>query len=300
MPGYISHAIMGEELYNEAIKNSNILKIPINKNELKSYSLGVDLAALSKKTIKDPNNYYTKDFFLYLIKYIKDNKLNANSNIIALLYGHIAHYFLDTNTHPLIYYIELSCKKVSPITNHDLVEGYISSYLSQKNLNKDIMDIPPKYFNQINLSDQVVSQTLNNVYGKIYSDYEIIKSYKKVMNTFTNIETIIKSGLITKELLIKISKFNHFLEKNNLSKEEIINTTHETFTNPITGKKQNDSFDDLYYKSIEMTLNAILEVNNYLYNNNSINNLEKVFTDLSYDTGVSCSLGKKFVYTRKK
>ena len=30
-----------------------------------------------------------------------------------------------------------------------------------------------------------------------------------------------------------------------------------------------------------------------------INRLENIFTNLSYDTGVNCSLGRNFVYTRK-
>ena len=58
-------------------------------------------------------------------------------------------------------------------------------------------------------------------------------------------------------------------------------------------------FIELYNQSIEITTNAISEVNRYLYDGNSQDTLNKVFTDLSYDTGVDCSLGTKMKYVRK-
>lgn len=299
MPGYISHAIMGAQLYNEADKTGGILKIPISKEQFKSFSLGADLAFLSKKTINDPHDFYTKNFFLSMIKYIKDNQLMKNSSIMALLYGHIAHYFLDINTHPLIYYIECGCKKVGFLSNHDLVEGYLSAYLSEKVLGKNIMEIKPNYFNQLDLSDIEVSKILNSVYGKVYHDFEIVKSYKKVLNAFSILETFIKSGLISSKMLIIISQFNKFLEKNNLNVSELTNDNHEFFTNPVTGEKHNKSFIQLYNTSIEMALDAMIKVNGYLYSNESIVELEKVFSDLSYNTGVPCSLGKQMTYVRK-
>ena len=113
------------------------------------------------------------------------------------------------------------------------------------------------------------------------------------------LENVIKSGFFSKEILIVISKFDLFLEENNLTFTEIINENHNTFTNPITGEKYNQSFMDLYIKSIEMTLNAIEKVNNYLYSNDSFEKLNNVFTDLSYNTGVTCSIDKKMIYVRK-
>jgi len=297
MPSYISHAIMGEQLYNE-ICRINALKVNINVEELRGYSLGSDLSFLSLKLKNDPQNFRTRDFFLNILKYIKDNKLFYNSSVMALLYGHIAHYFLDINTHPLIYYIECGCKKVGVLSNHDLVEGYLSSYLSKIILDKDIMDIKADYFSKINLNDIETLKLLSNAYGDIYGDYEIIRSYKKVKFLFSELESFIKSGLLSKEYLIKFSRFDEFLEKNNLTTDEILNSNNAIFTNPITGVCQNDSFVELYYKAIDMTLSAINEVNKYLYSGYSIDNLLNVFKNLSYDTGVDCSLGKEFLYVR--
>ena len=71
MPAYISHAIMGEQLYNESIKENLFSKIYICKDEMKGYSLGPDLAYLSPILKNDPQNYHTREFFKNTIKYIK-------------------------------------------------------------------------------------------------------------------------------------------------------------------------------------------------------------------------------------
>ena len=300
MPAYISHAIMGEQLYNECKKENLFNYIPIDAEEIKGYSLGVDFSYLSKDTKEDPHNSNTKEFFISILKYIKENNLTDNKHVISLLYGHIAHYFLDLNIHPFIYYTEHNTEQVGSISNHNLIEGYLSSYLSEKILKKDIMQIKSNYFNQINLSDKKIIQLLNNIYGKIYKDNKIIKSYKKTLEIFSLIEKSIKNGIITKKLLIYVSKFNKFLERNDLTLNEITNESNDTFTNPVTGEKHNESFIELYDKSIEMSLDAIEKVNKCLYSNESISTLDTVFTDLSYDTGVKCSLGREMTYVRKR
>lgn len=298
MPGYISHSIMGEELHNE-LNRIDGSKVFVSKEELRGYSLGADLSLFSKRIIKDPHDFNTRNFFLAIIKYIKENNLKENGSVMALLYGHIAHYFLDINTHPLIYYIECGCKKVGFLSNHDLIEGYISSYLSKKILNKNISEINAQYFNQIDIDNTEVSKLLNTIYGEIYKDSQITISYKKVLQTLTLLENVIKSGFVSKEMLIMVSQFDIFLEENKLSVNEITNEKNNRFTNPVTGEIHYESFIELYNKSIEMTLNAIEIVNNYLYSNGSFGSLYNVFTDLSYTTGANYKLGNKMIYVRK-
>ena len=283
MPSYISHAIMGEQLYYECSKTSNTFQIPISLENLKGYSLGPDLSVLSKRLTKDPQNYHTRDFFLNMIKYIKDNKLIENSNIISLLYGHIAHYFLDINSHQLIYYIEKGCTKTGLITPHNL-----------------IMDITSNYFTEIDLSEIEVTKLLNTIYGNLYNDYQIIKTYKFTMRIFKLLEKVIKSKLISKKKLVILSQFQTFLETNNLDVSEITNESHNQYRNPITGEIFTDSFLELYEKSIDMSLEAIQEVNKSLYDSYSIDRLEKTFKNLSYDTGVVSPLSENMPYVRRK
>ena len=291
---------MGNNLYDLSIKSLNIFRIPIKKTELRGYSLGADLSSLSSIIKKDPHNYYTQSFFLNMIKYIKENKLNEDSQAMALLYGHIAHYFLDVNTHPFIFYLDKGCQQIGMIPSHHLIEGYLSSYLSEKILNKDIMDIKDDYFCNINLNDKEIIQLLDTIYGKIYKDSKITRIYKKTLMIFKNLERLIKNGIVSKKILITFSKFNEFMFKNKIEYDELNNEVNATYFNPVTGEKHNESFLELYYKSLDMTLDAINKVNNYLYGNMPLSSLEKVFQDLSYDTGVSCKMGKRLIYTRTK
>ena len=300
MPSYISHAIMGEQLYNEIYRSDSLNKIELSKKEIKGYSLGIDLSVFSKKMNSDPANSLTKDFLISMIQYIKEHRLTENSTVISLLYGHIAHYFLDTNTHPLIYYIEKGTECVGPISNHILIEGYINSYLCEKILGTDIMDISPEYFSEIDLSNKEAQEVLNSTYGLIYGDHQIIKSYKSIISLFSFIETIKSKCPISKESLIKLSKFDIYLKRNDLSTSEITNEANLIYTNPVTGEKQRESFMQLYYRSIDMALNAIDKVDRYLYSKYPISILDNVFTGLSYDTGVDLSLGKKMIYVRKR
>lgn len=299
MPAYISHAIMGNDLYKNLISDANLVKVPIKDSDLRGFSLGIDMASLSPKVIKDPHNFYTQTFFINMINYIRENKLEKNIEIISLLYGHMAHYFLDINIHPLVYYIESSSKKVGLIPNHHLVEGYYDSYFAKVIMGHNLSLIKPEFFNQINFESKEVKELLSRIYGKVYHDYNIICSYKKLLSLFTMLEKVLKDGKISQKFLIKLSRLKEFMTINKLSFDELVNEKNAIYTNPVTGKRQNDSLIQLYHKSIDMCLEAIKIVNRYLYGNYSLDSLEKVFRDLSYDTGVSCSLGKKMIYVRK-
>ena len=299
MPSYISHAIMGENIYQKIKKDDHLLKVPISKKELQGYSLGIDLSTLSTKLKSNPHNQHTKDFLINIIKYIKENHLQEETHIIALLYGHIAHYYLDTFTHPLIYYIEKGTKRTGLIPNHILIEGYLNSYLAKEILNKDIREIKSDYFSQVDLSNKEVKKIVNNTYGTIYKDHNMIQTYQKTINLFTRIENYIEKVKISKGQLIKLSQFNKYLEKNNLSKEEITNSNHMIYQNPVTGKKHQESFLDLYNKALEETFEAINLVNKYLYDSYQLDTLDNVFQGISYNTGVKCSLGNTMKYVRK-
>ena len=297
MPAYISHAIFGEDVYYKVSKDGLLLKTPICLEEIRTYSLGADLASFAKNI--DPHNQNTQAFFLNMIKYIKEHRLMDVPEVMSLLYGHIAHYFLDINMHPFIYYLEKGCEQVGMISNHTLVEGYLSNYMIEKLLCKESSEVKASYFTQGNLKSTLNTALLNEVYLKTYGEANIINSYRNILLALTTLENVIKSPLITKELLIKISGFQAFLDKNNLTLSELTNDANEPYFNPVTGEKHNYNILELYARSLEMTLDAILRVNGYLYGNLSLSSLEKVFTNLSYDTGVACDLGKNFTFVKQ-
>lgn len=297
MPAYIAHAIMGSNVYDSLLKEKMFI-IPININDIKTFSLGIDLGSLPKGLSYKLNNKNTKEFFISMINYIKENKLLDNNVVMALLYGHMAHCFLDLNCHPLIYYNELGLKNVTSISNHHLVEGYISYYLCQNILKKDFMKVKADYFNQGMINDLESVKMLNYLYQKLYNEPRIIISYNQVIKIFSIIESIIKCGLFRTNDLSILSGFNKFLRENNVTPSELINATNSKWKNPVTGEKHYDSIIDLYYKSIIETLEAINNVNKFLYKSDNVC-LDKIFTNISYETGIDCNLGHQMTYVRK-
>lgn len=298
MPSYISHAIMGDNLYKEAFNDKRIFKCEVNYDSLKTFSLGIDLTVLAKSLPGDIHNIKTQELLLNLIKYVKENNLVEDSEVLAFMYGHISHYFFDTNAHPLIYYVERGCQNVGIIPTHMMVEGYIDSYFITKILKRDYMDIDESFFNKGNLNNPKIKKLISSLYSNVYQTSGIYSSYKNVIRLFSIIEFGIKNPIVSKELLIKFSSFDRFLEINNLSLNEITNKNRNQWKVPVTGETRNESLLDLYNRALEMTLYAYQKVNDYLYNGKTLDTLKNLFSNISYDTGVSLSLGYNMLYKR--
>lgn len=300
MPAYMSHVIMGKSLYDKCESNEKLFKLPIEENKFKIWALGQDLSGFSNIVCGyDSHNQNSQDFFLKLIKYIKENKLYENSNAMSFLYGHISHYFFDSLAHPFVYYIEKSCNPVNHISSHTMVEGFIDNYYAKEILNVDYMNIMPDFIGKLDISDPKLRETIRDVYYYTYSGRLAVLSCKVVYDIFRNIEKIIKENPnITKDRLLNYSKFLKFLEKNHLSISDIINDSNMTWSNPVSNEKHNESLLELYNLALNKTLEAIDLVNKYIYDGTDISILYQLFTDLSYDTGVQCAIGKQMKYIR--
>lgn len=300
MPAYLTHAIMGEEVYKWGTE-AKLFKAPVILKDMRTFSLGTDLASLSKVSAYDSHNRDTRSFFIHMIDYIKKNKLMEDEKVMALLYGHIAHYFLDVNVHPYIYYLERKLKRTNNmLSNHVLIEGYLSSYFCEKILGKDYMSVKPVYFNQGAICYRKNAELIRYVYDKVYKDVDIMFSYYSFIRLFTYVENAIKHGLFSKDFVIKFFGFDEFLAKNDIESIYLTNPNNNRWLHPITGEPHFDNIDMLYLKSIIDTLEAIEEVNKYIYGiYNNISSLEHVFSNLSYDTGVECSLAYNFVHVLK-
>lgn len=300
MPAYLTHAIMGNTIYNNAKSDNKLFKINIPLPTLKASTLSPDLAKLSKSNFNS-HNKDTDLYFFNMIGYIKENKLYNDLDVMSLLYGNISHYFLDVYTHPLIYYISENCVSLNKLNSHILTEGYISSYMSEKEQHTDYMNLKSNYIGSLNFANPNLKNLIRETYYKTYNDLTILKSYKTTFELIKLIEKLTKENRFTsKEKLIKLSKFKEYLEINNLSKEDLTNEQKEYWINPVTNEKYNESFIELYNKALTKTYEAIYHVNKYLYDTESKYNLYKIFTNLSYDTGVSCNLGKNLIYVKKK
>lgn len=282
---------MGEDVYNNCFNDYRLFKCDINLSSFKVSCLSVDLAKFSSVSY-DTHNRDTDVYFFNMINYIKENRLYIYGDVMAILYGSICHYCLDVYTHPLIYYISYDCLKTGIISPHNLTEGYISSYMLER---KNITD-SFNYIGDINFNNLNIINVLDYTYDKTYNYSNIINIYRLTFDMVKLLEKCVSN--FNKEMLIKVSRFNKFLEVNNLTRNEIVNEDNLIWSNLITGEKFNYSFMELYNMAIIRAYDVIYLVNRYIYDNVNVD-LAKLFTNLSYDTGVSISLGRSIKYVRK-
>lgn len=105
MPSSITHTYFAVDVLDrldQSIKN----KINDNIKIYKVASNGPDPYFYTKYSRFGHTMHREKTgtFFSNAIRYIKDNNLQDNSQVLAYLYGNITHYVLDSVIHPFIYY----------------------------------------------------------------------------------------------------------------------------------------------------------------------------------------------------
>ena len=80
-----------------------------------------------------------------------------------------------------------------------------------------------------------------------------------------------------------------------LHKHNFLNSNHQTWRNPTTyNRTSNESFIELYLKAVK--LGKVLICASFDYINNKEIELDKVFINTSYITGLDCELQKELKY----
>ena len=142
MAGTITHAYFALDVYN---KFDDKLKERLKnyKENLKTYSQGPDILFFSInyknfKKVKKIGNYVhkhnTRDFFINMVSYIKENNLEKNNDVLTFLYGYIMHYALYTKVHPYVIHKAGIFNKKKKDTykynsKHSDIESYIDEYM---------------------------------------------------------------------------------------------------------------------------------------------------------------------------
>lgn len=250
----------------------------------------------------------TKEFFVTLIKKIKEKKLQNNKEVMSFLYGFICHYSLDSKVHPYIIYktgvFEKEDKESYKYRSLHLdMELYLDSYLifqREKIHSKDF-----KTYNfcfNVKPFDTELTTLLNDVFNEVYGFenfskiyYKSIKHMKKIYRIFRYDKTGIKRKLYMGLDII--------LPRNQLKKEQLsYNVNYKNKMHYLNNEKNewnhpsnqyeiyNYSFIELYHIALNNAVEIINMVNNVLYKNCNIKKLNDVFKNLSYKTGKDCDI----------
>ncbi len=314
MPSIITHHVFAKNLLQKIprpIYNSIINSIDIYYTFAQSH----DFLFFSNKKIKALGHYAhknkTQEYFLNIIKYIKNNNLENNSDILAYLYGSLTHYCLDSICHPYIFYKTGTYNSDDKNTikyrgEHTHIEKDLDAIYYQKeyhqeykycNVSKDIIK-NPNFKNKLN-------ETINYAYYETYNVNNIAKYYKNAIKKAKIIYTLfINDKFGFKENIYKIidkitNKKLGYLEgysthiKPNL---EFLNNSHKTWNHPCNiNEKYNYSFDDLMEISTQKCLNMINEINQALFDRSNID-LKNIIPNISYTTGLDLDKNKIMKY----
>ena len=313
MAGTITHGYFSIDVYNRLDDNIKD-NLKNNKETFKTCNLGHDIYYYShnfyNKSQKNIGNYMhkhdTKNFFINTIKYIKDNHLENNYEIIAYLYGYIGHYALDSTTHPYItyktgYFNKRKKETYKYNSKHGELESYIDTYFINKNEN-----IKPYKFKIHNFCfNTEISKELEELIN-----YTLYKTYK-----FNNMGKCFKSGIRNMKTSYRIFRYDPLKIKVNIYKfidfflpkkvrklscnmysydlnnnDYYLNLKHKKWCHPrYKNEVSTESFIDLYNDSIDKAVYLINEVNKVLYKSKDISYLDKIFLNTSMTSGKDCN-----------
>lgn len=243
MPAYMSHIIMARDVYDK-IDNNNV-----SLDYMLTFSLGGDLCRFSKCR-RLSHKIKMEEFIDNIWNYIKENDLSGDGRYMGFLYGHICHYYMDMVCHPLIRKID----KISIRTrmkSHTLIEGYINSYLVEYKYNRDIRDVNTN--DMFKGSVTKLSKMIDYVYDKTYGVKYLSISYYFSKIMYSKVKWLFI--IFGKRLLRKISGFDKYISIN--KDIDIVNNDKSIYYKDYLGNRVNDSFIDLYNKSIELSIKRI-------------------------------------------
>jgi len=290
MPAYKTHAIYGELVLPKIDK-----KVEIKKEDIKIFSFGPDaLIPTDYKLFEYQHNHKVKLYFEAILKYIKKNKLQDNSEVMAFLYGQLDHYVLDCFTHPLIYYMTEDVDSKHFMNQHALVEMWLDDYVMEKYDKNDKF-----YFKKNHISDKNLLLLINKVYKKVYNSSNEANKYNLGIMLMTLLDAIGRDNYnLISPLILTVFNIGNITFNKSDRVIPYLNLNHEKWTNPVNGEIYTDSFDDLWDKSIEVYLETINDVNKYLYLDKKFYN-SLISQNISYNTGFPCKKREKFVYIKK-
>ncbi len=318
MPNITTHNQFAKDVFDKS-KIEIIGTFSDKKNFYELFAQGFDpfffgLAIFKKDNFSNYcHNNYTDTFFLNFIEIIKKKKLQKDPSILAALYGHLAHYVLDSTCHPFIVYKTGEYDKKKPETlkyngKHTNMEMQIDAYIYEQKTNKKFKNfkihkhlITKERFNKTLLS------TLNEVYKKTFNiekggnKYQtgcrrMCLAYKYLIKDSTGIKTRIYQ-CIDKFTPKKYGVYEYFSSHITKIDFNIFNTNHKTWHNPWDKKrKSTESFFDLYNKALDLCIELLEATHKYLNNKISETEYKKVLKDNSYVTGFSWKMKNEMKY----
>ena len=320
MPATIVHSYFAKDVYDILPKN---IKESISPTRIKMFGQSADslmfynlFSLLPGKKVRNFSRTFhrnkSQDFFINLITYIKDNNLGTDSDVCSFLVGFICHYELDSTIHPYVFYktgvFDKKDRRTYKYNNiHEFMEIFLDNDMVRRreNINpykfklgefcfdikkfsaslNDTIDYSFEKTFGINSMSKVYYKSLKQMRTSLVifrrDPYGIKKFFYKLVDTLTSHKTFRFEA---------ISYHYPLVDRHNFLNEE-----HRLWRNPCVYKATSrESFLDLYLKALIST--KVLVCASFDYINGKDIDLEKIFTNKSYVTGLNCDDKKELKY----
>jgi len=319
MPATATHAFFAKDVYDilpgEIRRNLNVKRCKMfaqSTDSLMFYNL---FSVIPGKNIRKMQRYFhenqSQEFFLNLLRFIKDNKIK-DEDVYSFLVGFICHYALDSTLHPFIIYKTGMFDKKKPSTYkynkiHEFMEVFIDNDMVRRrektnpykfDIGGFCFDIRP-FSNNLN---KAINYSFYNTFkiknmDRIY--YKSLKQMKTSLVLFRRDPYGIKKNIykfvdtFTSRRTFRFEAISYHYPLND--RHNFLNSNHNIWRNPTTyDMTSTDSFVDLYLKAIKFA--KVLICASFDYLNDKDIDLEKIYTNLSYLTGLDCDLKKELKY----
>ena len=320
MPATITHAYFAKDVFD--VLPDNIRNV-IDCSRIKMFGQSMDslmfynlFSIFPGKKIRNFCSEFHKtksqEYFINLIKYIKEYELSNDMDVCSYLAGMICHYVLDSILHPYIIYktgIFNKKDKSTYIYNHvhEFMETFIDNDMVKRreNINPYKFRLDKFCFNTRVFSDYLEA-CINDSFKKTFEIKNMSKIYYKSLKQMKWILLIFRRDVYgIKKFFYKLAdtftsrrtfrfeciSYHYTLE----DRHNYLNTDHSIWRNPTSyNLTSNESFVDLYVKSIKLA--KVLICASFDYINGKNIELDKIFTNASYVTGLNCDLNKELKY----
>lgn len=320
MPATITHAYFAKDVFDilpSDIKNvidcSRIKMFGQSMDALMFYNLfSIMPGKRVRKFSKEFHLNKTQEYFVNLINYIKDNELTNDMDVCSYLAGLICHYVLDSTIHPyIVYKTGIFNKKKKNTYKYNGVHEFMEIFIDNDMIKRREDSNPYKFrldkfcFSTREFSDNLVKTINNSFYktfniknmGKIY--YKSLKQMKRALYLFRYDPHGTKKifykiiDTVTPRSAFRFDSISYYFPLED--KHNYLNSEHKMWRNPTSyNMTSNESFIDLYLKSIKSA--KVLICASFDYINGKDIELEKMFTNASYLTGLDCNLKKELKY----
>ena len=319
MPATVVHSFFAKDVYDilptEINQKLNLKRCKMfgqSTDSLMFYNL---FSIMPGKDIRKFQSYFhshkTRDFFLNLLHYIHDNNIE-DVDTYSFLVGFICHYALDSTLHPYIIYKTGIFNKRNPNTYkynniHAFMEGFLDNDMIKRRYKTN-----PYEFDFVNFCFDLrpFSTALNkSIHYSFYNTFKLqhmnsiyyksLKQMKTALLLFRKDPHGIKKNInktidtVTPRSAYRFEPVSYHISLKD--QHNYLNSNHSLWRNPTTyDMTSTESFIDLYLKAIKQA--KVLVCASFDYLSGKDIDLEQVFSNISYVTGLDCNLKKELKY----